>query len=446
MFAKILEVLSRQSWTTFRPTGPKCVDDASLRGSVAECGAAGCDVLLVVQPTISDGRLAPTLAQIWDGPVVLWATPEKQTGSMISSNSLVGTHLFAATMAQLGRPFELVYGNLDWDLAERQLQRGVHVAFAARAIRKAKLCLVGAHAPGFVDLHPHPDLLNKTFGCQLLQVNLMEFFDSLAASADAVVEEDVAKVAALSFPKEEGVDAEQLHDASRIYLALRHTLEVRARLSEARMGMPADCFLVQDSGSDAVAIRCWPELPSKFGHWPYSALTRLATEGLPTACEGDTDGALGGLVAKLLGLGCTYLSDWLEHDRDTITLWHGGFCPLQLNLSVGEEGGPCHALHFNNGKPGVVNSTIKPGMAVTVFRFWVCGGEYKLTVLQGTTEKPARHLLGNNGLLRVDDCDVVDYFERMLHEGMPHHLCLVEGHHKDRLLAFARSVGVKVVA
>ena len=46
-------------------------------------------VLVAIQPVISDGRLAPVLAQIWEKPLILWATPEEQTGEMISGNSLV---------------------------------------------------------------------------------------------------------------------------------------------------------------------------------------------------------------------------------------------------------------------------------------------------------------------------------------------------------------------
>ena len=50
------------------------------------------DVLVAVQPVISDGRLAPVLAQQWNQCIVLWATPEEQTGEMISGNSLVTKH------------------------------------------------------------------------------------------------------------------------------------------------------------------------------------------------------------------------------------------------------------------------------------------------------------------------------------------------------------------
>ena len=61
------------------------------------CAADGVDVLLAIQPVISDGRLAPVLAQSWTHPLVLWATPEEQTGQMISGNSLVTTCVLETT-------------------------------------------------------------------------------------------------------------------------------------------------------------------------------------------------------------------------------------------------------------------------------------------------------------------------------------------------------------
>ena len=60
----------------------------------------------------------------------------------------VGTHLMSSNLRQLGYPCQLVYGNLDWVLAEEQLMRGVAVAYADRYLAKSKLGLVGYQAPG----------------------------------------------------------------------------------------------------------------------------------------------------------------------------------------------------------------------------------------------------------------------------------------------------------
>ena len=100
----------------------RVADDRSLRRALQKAHG-DVDVVVATQPTISDGRLAAVLAQACAVPVVLWATPENPDvrGSPVggvSSNSLVGTHLFAATLRQLGRrDVELVYQDQDWTAA-----------------------------------------------------------------------------------------------------------------------------------------------------------------------------------------------------------------------------------------------------------------------------------------------------------------------------------------
>ena len=73
-----------------------------------------------------------------------------------SGNSLVGTHLMAATLRQLGRICQVVYANLDWDKAKSKLVTAIRVAFATRYIQRTKVTLIGYQAPGFVDFHPNP--------------------------------------------------------------------------------------------------------------------------------------------------------------------------------------------------------------------------------------------------------------------------------------------------
>ena len=82
----------------------------------------------------------------------------------------VGTHLMSATLRQLGFKIELVYANLDWQLAEVQLLKGVHVSFAYSFLSKSKIGLVGYHAPGFQDFHPDPFCVRKTFGTLMLHL------------------------------------------------------------------------------------------------------------------------------------------------------------------------------------------------------------------------------------------------------------------------------------
>ncbi len=98
---RVRNMLAGADFIAFEPP-EKAVDDASLRQSLAACQARGVDVIILLQTTMGDGRLAPTLAQLWPDPPLLWATPENQQGDMISSCSLVGAHCWASTLRQMG--------------------------------------------------------------------------------------------------------------------------------------------------------------------------------------------------------------------------------------------------------------------------------------------------------------------------------------------------------
>jgi hypothetical protein len=91
MEQRVREQLQKSDLSIFEP-GEKAIDEASLRRIVDVCEAQRVEAIVVLQTTMGDGRLAPSLAQLWPHPVILWATPEKQAGDMISSCSLVGAH------------------------------------------------------------------------------------------------------------------------------------------------------------------------------------------------------------------------------------------------------------------------------------------------------------------------------------------------------------------
>ena len=402
----------------------KAVDDASMRRAVAACAEQGAQVLVLLQTTMGDGRLAPTLAQLWPDPLVLWATPEKPDGDMISSCSLVGLHAWGSTLRQMGHSFDLVYGDPDSPETRQRLSEAVRMAATVRGLRSARLGLIGGQAPGYFAMGADPFSIHHGLGAQVQTFSLLEFANVLNGLSEDAVAEDVSKVKALKLPHKDTSD-EDLPMASRLYLAMRSFLETE--------------------GLDAMTIRCWPELPNTFGQWPYLGIARLVDEGRAVACEGDADGAMSAWIGESLGLGRAYLTDWLEHDRDTITVWHGGAAPMALCAPAGEPGSPRIARHFNIKKPAVVEATLREKMPVTIMRFWRCDGDYYLTAREGQTIKPKRHLMGTNGLVRLDKQDAREWFENLCHQGMPHHVVVFEGHAADLLKRLARALRIRFV-
>jgi L-fucose isomerase-like protein len=287
-----------------------------------------------------------------------------------------------------------------------------------------RIGIVGGQAPGFFAMGADPFSMHQSLGVQVQTFSLVEFASVVNGFSDQEVTADVAKVKAMSLEHKDTSD-DDLPMASRLYLAMRSCME--------------------NESLDALSVRRWPEMPNTFGQWPYLGMARLTDEGCAVACEGDADGALSAWIGETLGMGRCYLSDWLEHDDETITLWHGGAAPLSLSPGPGEPGAPRIARHFNNKKPAVVEATIRPDMPITIFRLWRCDGSYLFTVREGQTIQPRRHLMGTNALARLADQNPRDWFEDLCHAGMPHHVAVFPGHHASLLRRMARILRIRCV-
>lgn len=401
----------------------KAVDDASLRRAMAACEAEKVDAIVLLQATMGDGRLSLTLAQLWPHPLILWATPEKQDGDMISSCSLVGVHCWASVLRQMGHPFELVYGDPDAAETVRRFSEAVHLAATVRRLKTVRMGVIGGQAPGYFAMSADPFDVYRGTGAQVQTYSLIEFSNVVNELAAEAVAADVAKVKALGYAHKDTTD-DDLPMASRLYLAMKSFFE--------------------NENLDTLTVREWPEMPNIFGQWPYLGVARLADEGRAIGIEGDADGALGAWLVESLGLGRCYLSDWLEHDKQHITLWHGGAAPMSLCEPVGTPGGPKIARHFNIKKPACLEATVRAGMPITVYRFWRCDGKYIFSAREGETLKPRRHLMMTNCLARMN-CDPGDWFEELCHAGMPHHVAVVQGHHAKFLQRLARVMKMQIL-
>ncbi len=425
--ARSLAALEQMGFATVGADAP-VVDEATTVAKLEQLERAGCSALVMLQPSIGHGQLALTVAQRWAGPVVLWATPERPGDGKVSSCSLVGQHLWASSLRQAGHPFELVYGDPDDAHLRAELMTAIAIASTAGALKRAKLGVIGTHAPGFIDLAAEPFLMRRALGIQLHPQSLPQYIDRVHAIAEEAVRKDVETVLAMKLPMHE-ITAEDLPMNSRCYLAMLELIE-------------EECL-------DGITIQCWPELPNVLGHWPYLAVSRLTTAGRAVSIEGDVDGCAGSLINCLLGIGPGFLTDWLEHDRNTIFFWHPGMAPMNMCNAAGSEGGPSLARHFNIVKPLVVDGSIRAGEAVTVSRLWRCDGEYRMTAFDARTVAPRRKLTGNTVLAELSEAEIARAgtvparFDRLVHEGMPHHVLLSFGTHAETFRRLARAVGVR---
>jgi L-fucose isomerase-like protein len=418
---RAVDALKALGYATVGAEAP-VVDDATIKAALDNMREAGCQAMVMLQPSMGHGQLALTVAQQWPDPVVLWATPERPGDGKVSSCSLVGQHLWGSSLRQAGHAFELVYGDPDDAKLRAELVRAIAIARTAAVLRVAKSGVIGTHAPGFIDLAADPFLLRRTLGVQLHPLSLPQFIERVHAIPEEAVRKDVERVLDLKLPMRD-VTAEDLPMNSRCYLAMRE--------------------LMDEESLDTITIQCWPELPNMIGQWPYLAVVRLSSEGYAVSIEGDVDGAIGSLMSRELGSGVGFLTDWLEHDRNTIFFWHPGMAPVDMCNPVGSEGGPTLAKHFNIVKPMVVDGQIRTNEDVTITRLWRCDGLYHMTAFEGRTVKPRRKVTGNMVLVEVPETrggDVPARFDRLVHAGMPHHVLVSFGKQAEAFRRLARAL------
>jgi L-fucose isomerase-like protein len=420
MRGKADEALIACGLRVVRPDLP-VVDEQTTKAALDLFRDEGCDALLVLQPSLGNGQLSLTVAQNWEAPLVLWATPERWDSTTVSSCSLVAQHLWASVMRQTNHPYEFVYGDPASADTRQALQRAVAMCRTAAALHTTKMGLVGSHAPGFLGMAVDLAVLKKELGVQLQTLSLPMFLDRVRAVPEQQASTDAKKVMDLKLPMGK-LTAEDVAMNSRFYLAILD--------------------LMAEESLDGVAIQCWPEMANILGQWPYLAFSRLADEGRIVALEGDVDGGLTCLLAQKLGLGTGFITDWLEHDKNSVMFWHPGNAPISMLNAIGSPEGPSLAAHFNIQKPMVVDGPLRTDLPVTVARLWNCDGKYHLMAFEGRIVKPRRKLTGNYATVEVADRNMLDYFETMCHAGVPHHVVLFHGQHSQTLQRLARVLGI----
>ena len=418
----IEQVIRSQLQTSpFEPLffGP-ITDEKEMQQAILGCYENDVKTIIISQPTMGDGNLWPLLLAEWCGGIIIWATPENLDNTKVSACSLVGAHNWTSGMAQAGKPPYLVYGMPGKEKTVADLNDAIYSSSAAAKLRQARVGLIGDHAPGFLNMAVDSAAMMQLLGTRLRRFGLHEFFALVHSYSDDIVAADRAKAEALNLPVREGIviSDEVWNLSSRFYLAVRE--------------------LVETENLDAIALRCWPEIPNEFGIWAYLAISRLASDGINICEEGDVAGALGCLLAQLLGCEtAAFNSDWLEHDDDSIVLWHGGATPLGMCQPKGEPGGPTLGLHFNTGKPLIIDAELRYGMEVTLFRLWRMGGHYSLAIAEGIIEKPPRTIEGCAGTVRIQGGGVNQFFLDVCNLGMPHHVVVMKGHYGTQLRQFA---------
>jgi len=214
----------------------------------------------------------------------------------------------------------------------------------------------------------------------------------------------------------------------------------------------------------AFANKCWPAFEKYFGHVPCYINSRLASRGIPVACEADIYGALSEymvvcateITPTILDINNTVPKDMYEESKDEIgdykldDLWMGFHCGntatsclvqpvMQYQLIM-------HRLMEPDKEPDITRGTIEGQIKsgnISIFRLQATAdAELKAYVANGEVLNINPKSFGCIGVFAVKE--MARFYRHVLIEKrFPHHAAVAFAHAGKTLFAATKMLGVE---
>ncbi len=397
------------------------MDAAAVEARSEQLSAGAIDMLLLLQASFADSTMALELARALPVPLLLWALPEAQVGGRLRINSFCGVNLAAHGLRRAGIGYDYVHGAPEDAAALAKVRDFAVAAGVKRRLTGARIGRLGAPPAGFDTCRVNEPALRQQLGLELQHFELPPFF-ARARAADA-------------------------GEVSALTADLRATLADFDKMKPGpTQGTLGACValkeLAREHNLSGMAVRCWPEFFTDLGCSACGAMSLLSDALTPCSCEADVNGTITQLILQWLSGAPAFGSDIVAIDAaaDEATLWHCGLAPLSM---ADPEVQPSATIHSNRAEPLLLQFPLKPGR-VTLARLSEATGQFRLVIGGGEMLKAPPAFSGTSGRIRFDS-GAAAAMERILREGLEHHISLVYGEHQGALAALARQLDMPVL-
>ena len=344
------------------------------------------DAACVLAASWFEDYLVLDLLEECDVPVIAWARPGMETGS------LCGMQQLGFVLRQLNKPHCFLFDHVCAPAALKQAWEFATAAAVRRQLRRARIGILGRQIQGMMEITGHELALKKLLGPRVTGIDTHVFLERAGSVPSASVagqwKELKSEVGQVTAGEEAGVESLQ------VYTALKE--------------------IVAELGLSAVAVGCYPHLMGKV----CLAASLLGEQGVPVSCEGDINGALGMLMLTRL-TGCPiHNTDLLDPipAENSIIFSHCGSGGFSLAANPSEVTlGPVRLM--NCGLCCLF--TARPG-AVTLINIVPTLGGYRMAALFGEAIRTDMVFPGNP--LRVQfHSDYREILSWIAERGLGHH-------------------------
>ena len=216
----------------------------------------------------------------------------------------------------------------------------------------------------------------------------------------------------------------------------------------------------------AFADKCWPAFPEQFGFEPCYVNSRLASRGIPVACEVDIYGALSEYIGACVSYDAVTLLDinnsvpakmWEEQIKgefdyaltDTFMGFHCGntpSCKMCADRAVKYQLIQHRLLEPEGAEPDFTRGTLEGDIApgeITFYRLQ-CGSDGLLRsyIAEGEILPVATTSFGGIGVFAIHEMGRF-YRHVLIQKRYPHHGAVAFGHHGKALFEVFKFLGVQ---
>jgi len=365
--------------------------------------------ICVISASWFEDYLVLDMLEECDVPVMVLGLPGMETGS------LCGTQQLGYMLKQLSKPYKLIYDDLSSESALGQITKFASVSMVRHSLRRSRIGYLGHRVEGMTETTVHEIALKKIFGSRVVGIDTQVFAEMVdKAECDVQRWTEIRKqVGKVICSDEDGIYS------LKVYSALKS--------------------IIDDKMLNAIAIGCYPNLMGKV----CLSASLLGEEGIPIACEGDVNGALGMIILALLSSEPIHNTDLLNPvpEDNAIVFSHcgsGGFslagCNDDITLAPVRlmDSGLCCMF------------TARPG-DVTLLNIIPTSGGYKMAVIEGKAIETDMVFPGNP--LKVQfKSNYRHILSWIAEEGLGHHWMAGYGLFEREIDELAKMIGCEIVS
>ena len=401
--------------------------------AVDEVKNAGCNALVVFLGNFGPETPETQIAQRFDGPCMFVAAAEETGSDLINGRGDAYCGMLNCSYNLNLRHIPAVIPEYPVGTAEdiaKMIEDFVPVARAIIGLKNLKIITFGPRPQDFFACNaPIKGLYD--LGIEIEENSELDLLVSYRVHKDDKRIEEVAK----DMAQELGMDGNNYPDMLPRMAQFELTL-----LDWAEQHKGSRKYVV-------FADKCWPAFPKEFGFEPCYVNSRLASRGIPVACEVDIFGALSeyigtcisGECVTLLDINNTVPKDLYESDikgkfnyayklEDTFMAFHCGntpFCRLNKQSKPGVKYQLIqNRLLENGGTPDFTRGTLEGDIAaskITFFRLQSSADtKLKAYIAQGEILPVATHSFGGIGVFAIPEMGRF-YRHVLVSKNYPHH-------------------------